>query len=283
MEKSRDHKPITINNENGKTPISVGANYVMPGESRTFNWHDVPAYLRPEEPVEILVAADPATERRAFLAALLALPQEEMAVKLPYPSTDDLNLIEELESAAAKPRKDLLGVIAAEKIRRAGLSEEELASEKAAAEALARDWAAREAKANAGAAGNDTQAGAAPSDTQAGAVGNDTLAGAGTDDTLDGATGNDTLDGAGSNDTLEGGGGNDTEADAAKRTAELAEILKKKVGDVREHFSTLSDADLTQLEELEKKRDPVLGFGGPRKSLLAAIAEELKQRSGGAQ
>lgn len=59
----------------------------------------------------------------------------------------------------------------------------------------------------------------------------------------------------------------------AERRAELAGLAKKPVRDICEHFSTLSDQDLTALEAIEKAAEK------PRKGLIEALGEELLQRA----
>lgn len=237
MEQGRQHNAVTVNNEKGSTPISVGAQYVMPGEVRTFPWHDVPPHLWPQAAEATPAAPDPAAERRAFLAGLLALPLREMAEKLPFPSLEDLAALEELEAAAPSPRKDLLEAIAAEKIRRAGVPADILAAQAREAEA----HAAMEAEAKAQAEADEKARAETDATAQA-----------------------------------------DAAAAIEQRKAELAEILKKNVGDVREHFSALSDADLRMMGELERERGTGLLaglLGGARKGVLTPIAEELIERA----
>lgn len=71
----------------------------------------------------------------------------------------------------------------------------------------------------------------------------------------------------------------EAEIEAQARRAELAVIVTEKVDDIRERFSTFSDQDLTVLAELEGAKKSLLGMGGPRKTLLQAIEDELAQRA----
>src|SRR5690606_29909912 len=74
---------ITVHNP-GSTPMAVGACYVLPGESRTFDESEVPAHLKPQpmdaEPADV---ADP-------VADLQKKPVKEIMAALPALSDDDL-------------------------------------------------------------------------------------------------------------------------------------------------------------------------------------------------
>lgn len=105
-------RTVSISND-GKEARWVMGVMIPPGETRVFTEAEVPPELRPaadELPAE--AAADP-------LLAWVDLPVGKLALGLPDLSDDDLNRLEGLEKAKAKPRASALAEITGERLRRA--------------------------------------------------------------------------------------------------------------------------------------------------------------------
>lgn len=105
---------ITVHNP-GTTPMPVGAAYVMPGESRTFDQQDVPRHLWPDSETAAPASA-PATDA---IADLQKKTVKEILAAIPDLSADDLKRLGDLEVAAKKPRTSLIDAISALELERA--------------------------------------------------------------------------------------------------------------------------------------------------------------------
>lgn len=99
----------------GKNMMFVGSKAVMPGETRHFHEHEVPAHLRPDAaPVpEPLPPSDPLDE-------ISASGVRDVIAALPKLDTAQIERLGEMEQLKDKPRKSVLAMIAEELLKRAG-------------------------------------------------------------------------------------------------------------------------------------------------------------------
>lgn len=116
--------PIPVENKT-EMPMYVGSTMILPGETRHFEEHQVPAHLRPAATTAApeVPAEDPADVAvRELLehtvAEVAVLIQERKGDGQPTLSDDDLARLKAAEEAG-KARKSLLAAIAEEELRRA--------------------------------------------------------------------------------------------------------------------------------------------------------------------
>lgn len=105
---------MTPISNNGKTPVFVGGRMIPPGETVTFEAHELPPEYRLASVNEVanVDGNDP-------LLALVDLSIGKLALGLPALSEEELARLESLEEAKEKPRAGALAAITEERLRRA--------------------------------------------------------------------------------------------------------------------------------------------------------------------
>lgn len=105
---------MTPISNHGKTPVFVGGRMISPGETVTFEAHELPPEYR-------LVSVDEVAEADGSdpLQALIDLSIGKLALGLPDLSEAELARLEALEEAKEKPRAGALAAITEERLRRA--------------------------------------------------------------------------------------------------------------------------------------------------------------------
>lgn len=105
---------MTPISNNGKTPVFVGGRMIPPGETVTFEAHELPPEYR-------LASVDDVSEVDGNdpLLALIDLSIGKLALGLPDLSEEKLARLETLEEAKEKPRAGALAAITEERLRRA--------------------------------------------------------------------------------------------------------------------------------------------------------------------
>lgn len=104
--------PVTNNTANA---IPVGSGYVMPGETRHFPEHQVPAHLRPADEA----APEPQIEGTRSIEEMASGTVQEIAGKIPDLNDYELELLRTIEEERDKPRQGVLNAIAEEDLKRA--------------------------------------------------------------------------------------------------------------------------------------------------------------------
>lgn len=103
---------------NTASPMFFGGRMIPPGEGRDVPLLYLPAHLQ-DAPAPAPAPAAPNLDEQ--LLALLTMPGgvKAIALQLPELTHEALSRLDELESAAATPRKTLLAAVVAEQLRRA--------------------------------------------------------------------------------------------------------------------------------------------------------------------
>ena len=98
----------------GKNPLPVAGRLILPGETRFIEEQEVPPHLRPNapEPAKAEPPADP-------IKALLKGKVPEIVEAIPNLSDEQLDQVEQAESAKKNPRIGVVNAIAVEKLKRA--------------------------------------------------------------------------------------------------------------------------------------------------------------------